>query len=162
MSINTVLNGLSTYDPTTGEARVELQSSASTGDAFDMTFPLPTDGKYFLDAEVITSTNSTMSHATFRIWAGDAGLAWQRENIDLSFETTSTGTHYCTLGPFESAKVAHIATTASTAGVAVGDMAIKVSFRGSTSASFPASTLASTEATANVMLFKLPEVEYTT
>lgn len=164
MSVNTVMNGLRVYDPSSGEDRVQLQSSASTGDAFDMTFPLPTDGKYMFDAEiVVTTTGSTSEHgfATFRIHAGDEGLAWQRQNVDLTFSTTSTGTFYCTLGPFESAKVGHVATTASTAGVAVGDQAVKISYRGSTADGFPASSMASTEAVANIALFKLPEIEYT-
>ena len=156
--IKAKMNGIVKYDPTTGQDRVQVDSSGGPA-----VFALPTDGKYVFDAVVKTSTASNPDFATFRVLAGDSDLAWQSKNIDLTAATTSTGTFNYVLGPFESAKVAHSATSTSGGRTILGQRAIKIDYGGSTADGYPASSNASTgtKNTADIALFKLPEIEYT-
>lgn len=147
------------FDPSTGEARVQCES---TGGA--VVFALPSDDKYLFDIEVVTAAASAPEFVNFQVSAGDSSMgAWQAQDITVSAPCTSTGTWYYAVGPFESAKVAHGATSTSGGRTVRGQRAIKIDFRGSTGvAGWPETSEASTGDQANILMYELPEIEYTT
>ena len=168
--VNSRLNRITYYDVSTGEDALRVAGSSATVTPL----PLPTDGKYMILAHCPAASTYSGTNADhwFQILQGDEGWAWQRELGDLTFKSTddvsTAETADYILGPFESARFVAGATAASTArGIAAGDPVLRIRFAaaatGSTASAddneFPA---AETNGQANITIFKLPQVEYTT
>lgn len=164
--VNTQLNKVTYYDPSTGEDSVQLTGSSATVTPI----PLPTDGKYMMIAHCpgVNSSGSDQYH-WFQIQAGDEGLAWQRGMGAYTFKSSgavSSGEEAdYILGPFESARFVCAATATGNFGGAVGDPVIKVKFTAAATAAtqsadaneFPSADNPAGQA--NVTVFKLPQVE---
>lgn len=170
-------NDAVTFDPTAGNDAVLIES---TGGA--VSFPLQTDGKYMFVATMWGTTAENDLH--FNVHAGESSMgAWQQGRGDIhlyALETTRTcstdGANYnstdssgapydVVLGPFESARIARAATSTDNDIESVGDTCIRLDFVAVASSisttEFPTTETEQT-ASAEVKLFKLPEIEYTT
>jgi len=161
-------NDIVTYNPTTGQDSVQINSTGLTSSGA-VSFPLPTDGKYMFIADVVMPTTDDRE-MHFNVLAGESSMgAWQNGRGDINLyagESTSDGTYNRVIGPFESARVVRAATSTDNDVDAVGDPVVRLDFKAINSSAAGstlwASSGAAQTAQANVMLFKLPEVEYTT
>lgn len=154
MTVNVNRNSLNSYDPSTGEDAIQINSTATA----PTVFPVGRSGKLAFLVE--HPAGASKEYCAVTIHAGDEGKAWKRSQGDLTLTYTCTATtasYDFIAGPFESARFLAAATASSTAtGVtAAGDLVFKVSYVNSS-----LSTGAAVSAQVNVTPFKFPEVEY--
>jgi len=156
MTVNLNRNSLNSYDPSTGEDAIQVNSTTTA----PTVFPVGRSGKLAFLVE--HPANASREYCALTIHAGDEGKAWKRSQGNLTLNYTcsaSTQSYDFIAGPFESARFLAAATASSTAtGVtAAGDPVFKVSYINSSN-----STGAAATAQVNVTAFKFPEVEYST
>ena len=173
--INTSYNGIAVFNPTTGVDGVLVESTGG-----EVSFPLKTDGKYMFVA-TLYGTTAAAADLHFNVLAGQSSMgAWQggdvhlhalastRDMSDNPYESTGTGgrPYHVAFGPFESARVARAATSTDNDIEAVGDPCVRIDFVAVSATEddsvFPSSTIDARVASAEIKLFKLPEIEYTT
>lgn len=156
MTVNLNRNSLNSYDPSTGEDAIQVNSTTTA----PTVFPVGRSGKLAFLVEHPAA--ASREYCAVTIHAGDEGKAWKRSQGNLTLNYTcsaSTQSYDFIAGPFESARFLAAATASSTAtGVtAAGDPVFKVSYINSSN-----STGAAATAQVNVTAFKFPEVEYST